>query len=210
MGSLPDMLDPAAEARLVAGIRNAERFFMKQAPVQQALLKITALLEAAAIPYALIGAMALNEHGYERVTTDVDLLLTTEGLAEFKRLHSGRGYVDKFPGSRGFRDTEHGVQIDIVIAGEFPGDGKPKPVAFPDPAAVAERGARLRVLPLPRLLELKLASGMTAPHRLRDLADVLEVVRRRHLPLDFAEQLAPFVRDKYRELWAAAQGRDPE
>ena len=210
MGSLPDMLDPAAEARLVAGIRNAERFFMKQAPVQQALLKITALLEAAAIPYALIGAMALNEHGYERVTTDVDLLLTTEGLAEFKRLHSGRGYVDKFPGSRGFRDTEHGVQIDIVIAGEFPGDGKPKPVAFPDPAAVAERGARLRVLPLPRLLELKLASGMTAPHRLRDLADVLEVVRRRHLPLDLAEQLAPFVRDKFRELWAAAQGRDPE
>ena len=183
---------------------------MNQAPVQQALTKIAALLEQAGIPYALVGAMALNEHGYERVTTDVDLLLTTEGLAEFKQRHSGRGYADKFPGSRGFRDTEHGVQIDVVIAGEFPGDGKPKPVAFPDPAAVALRGPRLRVLPLARLLELKLASGMTAPHRLRDLADVLEVIRVRNLPQEFGDQLAPFVRDKYRELWAAAQGRDLE
>lgn len=180
---------------------------MNRAPVQQALQKVTALLDEARIPYALVGAMALNEHGYERVTTDVDLLLTAEGLATFKRLHLGRGYLEKFPGSRGLRDTEHDVPIDILITGDYPGDGKPKPVAFPDPAVVADVGARLKVLPLPKLIEIKIASGLTAPHRLRDLADVLEVIRRRDLPLDLAAQLSPFVREKYAELWTAAQGR---
>jgi hypothetical protein len=41
----------------------------------------------------------------------------------------GRGYVEKPAGSRSLRDTEAGV--DVVLAGEYPGDGKPKAVAFP-------------------------------------------------------------------------------
>jgi hypothetical protein len=55
------------------------------------------------------------------------------------------------------------------------------------------------------LIELKLASGMTAPHRLRDLADVLELIRARPLPESFAEALDPYVRDRFLELWHAAQ-----
>ena len=108
------------------------------------------------------------------------------------------------------RDTENGVDIDVVLAGEYPGDGKPKPVAFPDPATGAIEGTRVRLLPLPKLIELKLASGMSAPHRLRDLADVLEIIRLQQLPEDFAVRLDPFVRDKFRELWRAAQHADPE
>lgn len=209
MGSIGQM-DPAAEARLFEGVRNAERFFMTQAPVHAALTKLTALLEADGIPYALVGAMALNEHGVQRVTTDVHLLLTAHGLAAFKRHHLGKGYADKFSGSRGFRDTENRVDIDVVITGEFPGDGKPKPIAFPDPAAVGERGARVRVLPLPRFIELEIASGMTAPHRLRDLADILDLIRIRELPRALADDLDPYVREKFLELWVAAQTRDPE
>jgi len=56
---------------------------------------------------------------------------------------------------------------------------------------------------LEKLIELKLASGMTAPHRLRDLADVQELIKIRRLPADFAERLDPYVRDKYIELWDA-------
>jgi hypothetical protein len=52
-------------------------------------------------------------------------------------------------------------------------------------------------------VELKLASGLTAPHRLRDLADVQELIRVRQLPRDLSESLNPFVRDKYLELWQA-------
>jgi hypothetical protein len=93
--------------------------------------------------------------------------LTAEGLKKLKAEAV----------SRGLRDPDSGVNIDIVLAGEYPGDGKPKPVVFPDPRTTAVRGRRVALLPLWKLIELKLASGTTAPHRLKDLADVLEVIR---------------------------------
>ena len=140
----------------------------------------------------------------------MDLLLTADGLRALKAEVLGRGYSEKFPGSRRLRDTEAGVDVDVVLAGDYPGDGKPKPVAFPDPGEAAVRGRRVARLPLPRLVELKLASGMSAPHRLKDLADVLELVRALSLPRDLALSLDASVRDKYVELWEAAEAAPPE
>lgn len=201
-------ISPAAEAEFFDGVRQAAEFFMGKADVQRALETLAHRLEELEIPYAIVGAMALNEYGYRRVTEDVDVLLTREGLDAFKRHWLGRGYVEKFPGSRGLRDTENGVPIDIVVTGDYPGDGRPKPVAFPDPADHARRGARVRLLPLQKLIELKLASGMSAPHRLRDLADVLELIRVCDLPLETG--IHESVREKYRELWHAARERPDE
>jgi hypothetical protein len=196
-------LSDAAEARFWKGVQAAGRFFMGEADVQKALEQLARELDGASIPYAVVGAMALNEFGYQRTTVDVDVLLTPAGLSAFKARVLGRGYIEKFPGSRGMRDTEHGVDIDVVLTGDFPGDGKPKPVVFPDPSVVALRGARVALLPLSTLVELKLASGMTAPHRLKDLADVQELIRIQQLPRAFAESLDAFVQDKYLELWQA-------
>jgi hypothetical protein len=202
-------LAPEKEARFWAGVQRATEFFMGTANVQRALVALARRLDELEIPYAIAGAMALNELGYERVTSDVDVLLTREGLAAFKAAWLGRGYVEKFEGSKGMRDTENDVAIDVLIAGDYPGDGKPKPVSFPDPT-VAIRGARVALLPTEKLVELKLASGMSAPHRLKDLADVLELVRHAHLEREMAQRLDPSVRDKYLELWSAAQHVDPE
>jgi hypothetical protein len=203
-------LDPDVEARFEAALERADAFFMGVAEVKKAARALASRLEEAGIPYAIAGAMALNAHGYERVTDDVDVLLTRDGLAELKRRFLGLGYTEQFAGSKGLRDAQHGVKIDVLLAGDFPGDGKPKPIAFPDPAEVAERGEHFALVPIERLIELKLASGMTAPHRLKDLADILELIRARGLPRDLAQRLDPYVRAKFDELWVAAQGTDPE
>ena len=42
-------------------------------------------------------------------------------------------------------------------------------------------------------------------HRLRDLADVQDLIAALRLPLELAEQLDPSVREKYREFWYAIQ-----
>lgn len=189
-------LAPEREAQLFAGIEKADRFFNGEAEVQRATWKVARILEENGIPYAITGGMALNAYGFLRVTNDVDLLLTREGLESFQAIHPDL--------------TEYGVPIDIVLAGEYPGDGKPKPVVFPDPALAAVRGDRVALLPLPHLIELKLASGMTAPHRLKDLADVLEMIRILKLPAGLAEELDPYVQEKYLELWGAAQTADRE
>jgi hypothetical protein len=193
-----------------AGVENARRFFMGEADVQRALEQLAGILDEKGIPYAVIDAMALNEWGYRRVTVDVDVLLAPEGLRQLKAAVLGRGYLEKFPGSRGLRDTQAGVDVDVVLAGEYPGDGKPKPVVFPDPAEAAVRGRRVALLPLNKLIELKLASGMSAPHRLKDLADVLELIRALSLPRETADALDASVRAKYEELWRAAQTADRE
>ena len=60
-------------------------------------------------------------------------------------------------------------------------------------------------------MELKLASGMSAPHRLKDLADVQELIKVKALTPDFANKLDASVRDKYLELQdAVAQAPDFE
>ena len=140
---------------------------MGEDEVHEALRRLTSTLEADAIPYAIAGAMAMNAHGYRRVTTDVDVLLTRDGLARFKAKHLGRGWVELFPGSKGMRDAVANVKVDVLLTGDYPGDGKPKSVCFPDPE-VAVRGDGFRVLSIKDLVELKLASGLTNPDRLKD------------------------------------------
>ena len=113
-----------------------------------------------------------------------------------------------FSGSRHLRDADSGVRIEFLVTGDFPGDGKPKPVSFPNPNQASVEKDGVRWLSLERLIELKIASGMTSPGRLRDLADVQELIRILRLPSDFAEQLNPFVRDQYAQLWSSVQHSD--
>jgi hypothetical protein len=47
---------------------------------------------------------------------------------------------------------------------------------------------------------------MSAPHRLRDLADVQDLIGVLGLPAEFAEKLDESVRGEYHRLWQSAQG----
>ena len=94
-----------------------------------------------------------------------------------------------------------------MISGQFPGDGKPKPVAFPLPDNVVVEREGIRYLNLPSIVELKIASGMTNSERMKDLADVQELIKLLVLPRDFASQLSAYVREKYVELWDGVRPR---
>ncbi|MSP60771.1 MAG: hypothetical protein EXR72_10595 [Myxococcales bacterium] len=176
-------------------------YFVGKSPVHAAAEQIARHLDEEGIDYAIAGALSLGVHGYVRFTDDVDVLLTRDGLDRFKAKWLGRGYVNLREGGRPVRDALHGVKIDFLIAGDYPGDGKPKPVRFPDPATAAIPSGTFRVLALPTVVELKLASGLSAPHRAKDLIDIQELIRAAKLPLELADQLDSSVEAKYRELW---------
>lgn len=185
-------------------LKRVDEFFMAKSQVHKTMRALARRLSQERIDYALAGGMALLLHGYRRETVDVDVLLSKEGREVFSQNLVGRGYAPLFSGARkGFRDTETGVTIDILTEGEFPGDGKPKPISFPNPSSASIEIDGIRIVTLEKLIELKLASGMTAPDRLRDLADVQELIKIRPLSSDFVERLDPYVRDKYLELWNA-------
>ena len=184
---------------------------MEDDPVHHTLRKIAAKLDELGIAYAVAGGMALSAHHFVRATVDVDILVDAEGLKAIHENLDGLGYVRPFAGSKNLKDVETGVRIEFLVQGQFPGDGKPKPVAFPSPREAGQVINGIRYLRLPALIELKLASGMTNLGRLKDLADVQELIRALDLPREFAQQLNPFVRDKFDDLWqGVASSPEPE
>ena len=187
-------------------LNESELFFMREGKVHQTLRRLAQMLEAEFISYAIVGDMALNLLGYTRETVDVDILLTPQGLERFHERLVGKGYLPAFTGARkSFLDAQTRVKIETLITGEYPGDGKLKAVAFPEPESVSVERDGYRVISLEKLIELKLASGMTAPHRLRDLADVQDLISILDLPLELGEQLNESVRGEYQRLWATVQ-----
>lgn len=186
--------------------REIDQFFMQQGKVYETLQNVSQSLSKAGIEYAVIGGMALVIHGYRRTTQDVDLLLTPEGLETFRTALVGRGFVPAFTGAtKIFKDTATGVAVKIIVTGEYPGDGKPKPVSFPDPAVVSMDIDGIKVIKLVKLIELKLASGLSDLGRLKDLADVQELVRSLSLPSELADELDESVKADYLRLWDAVR-----
>ena len=203
------------EARLqddfLSLLKEASNYYMARGDVFTTLHNLARRLDDAKIQYALVGGLALAAHGFVRMTQDVDLLMTREGLEAFKQTFLRRGYVLAFSGAqKTFRDTETQVRIKILVTGDYPGDGKPKPVVFPDPSIIFTERGGMRVIPIETLIELKLASGMSAPHRLRDLADVQDWITTLKLPIEFADILDTSVRETFRQLWHSAQADSPD
>ncbi|MGH9898803.1 MAG: hypothetical protein ACRD63_08895 [Pyrinomonadaceae bacterium] len=176
-------------------------FFMGQGVLNNTIRHLVADLERNEIDYSVIDGVALNQHGYKRFTEDIDLVMSKEGLEHFRACLVGLGYRLAFNGAQKSFRTENNVKVEIIITGDYPGDGKPKPVQFPDPADDFCIIDGIKTVSLKKLVELKLASGMTSPGRLKDLADVQELIKVKNLDKEFAQDLSSYVKEKFLELY---------
>jgi hypothetical protein len=152
------------------------------------------------IPHLIVGGLAVQEHGYPRVTIDVDIVvpdvleavefLTADLSGPFRRVPEVENRVE---------DRRNGVFIDLLPAGRVVKRGCHVP--FPQPKKSAEQ---LQIVALEDLISLKLDSAAISPlRRHRDKTDVIELITRRKLPRDLA--VAEPVRPAYRELWDGLQ-----
>ena len=199
IGNSPFESQLSANGRLA--MAEATRYFEGGGSVHETVARISRRLDELGIAFVVVGGVAMFHHGFRRFTEDVDILVSREDLALIHEKLDGLGFVRPFSTSKNLRDTVNGVKIEFLITGEFPGDGKPKPVAFPRPQDVFEIRDGIKVLQLPRLIELKLASYMTGKARSKDLGDVEELIRTLELPRDFAGQLNPYVASLFLEKW---------
>jgi hypothetical protein len=150
------------------------------------------------IPHLIVGGIAVQEHGYPRVTIDVNIVvpdileasefLTSDLSGPFYRFQGCEDRVE---------DRRNGVCIDLLPAGKVLKHGCKVP--FPLPTKVA---GQLQVIGLKELISLKLDSWAGSPtKRLKDKADVVELISRGRLPRDLA--VAPVVQALYLETWDA-------
>src|ERR1044072_9994814 len=138
------------------------RYMKGRGSLNNALAQLCEDLDAHGIDYMVIGAVALMAHGYPRFTEDIDLVLTREGLDAFHRELVGLGYLPAFEGARKrLRATRGGVPVEVILAGEYPGDGLPKPVSFPEPASASVELDGVGVVSIGRLVEFNTAPGLT-------------------------------------------------
>jgi hypothetical protein len=167
-------------------LKEIDLFFEGRGREHQTLRRLIQRLEKANIAYAIMGAMAVNAHGAERTTKDVDVLVTQEGLDLFRQRYVGRSY-DTVPGRpRRFEERRSKVTIDFLVTGRFPGSGKPGPVAFPHPEEASQTIKNAKVVTLPQLIQLKLAA-----RRHQDFGDVVFLIRIHNLDESFLENLHP-------------------
>ena len=150
------------------------------------------------IPHLIVGGLAVQEHGYPRVTIDVDIVVPDVLEAVEWLTASLTGPFFRVPGIQDrVEDRRNGVMIDLLPAGKVLKRGCKVP--FPQPVKVAEQ---FQIVSLEELLSLKLDSWNRSPnHRLKDKSDVVELILRRQLARDLAVNLA--VRALYTETWDA-------
>jgi hypothetical protein len=181
---------------------DASRHFHEESYTFRTFRKLVARLRQLGIPYAALGDLAMFRHGYRRYTEVVELLVTRDDLELIHDRLIGDGYAQDRPNSKSLRDVEFGVKILFSLTGEFPGDSKPKPVAFQHPKAVTVDFDGVSIVRLETLIELKLAAGISNLSMRRDTADVQDLIRELRLPVEFAQNLHPQGRCEFHTLWS--------
>lgn len=123
------------------------------------------------IPHLLVGGLAVQEHGYHRVTLDVDLVVPDVLEALEFLTASLNGPFARVPGCEDrVKDQRNGVCVDLLPGGRVLRRGCQVP--FPEPTEVSEQP---RFVSLEQLISLKLDSWAHNPtDRLKDKADVVE------------------------------------
>ncbi len=150
------------------------------------------------MPHWVVGGLAVQEHGYFRVTIDCDIvvpdvldaleLLTSDLTGPFCRIPNCEDTV---------KDTRNGVLINLLPAGQVLKPGCKVP--FPPPLEVWDQP---RFVSLEKLISLKLDSWSNSPNRRhKDKTDVIELISALSLPRDLRVDEA--VRALYVETWDA-------
>lgn len=157
------------------------------------------------IPHLVAGGLAVQEYGYFRVTLDVDLIVPDIFDAREILLAdiSGpflpiEGFLDRV------RDRRNDARVDLLPAERVYKAGCRVP--FPMPQDVIDTP---KFVTLEKLISLKLDSwSNNRNRRLKDKADVIELIKELNLPRDFAAD--PPVRELYIETWDALQSESGE
>lgn len=152
------------------------------------------------IPHLIVGGLAVQEHGYPRLTLDVDVVVPDVLEAvEFLTADVTGPFVPVAGCQDRLVDNRNQVKIDLLPAGYVVKQGCKVP--FPVPVLVKNKP---QFIALPELISLKLDSWSNTPlRRSQDRTDVIQLIARRNLPRELA--VAPVVRGLYLEIWDGLQ-----
>jgi hypothetical protein len=191
-----------AEIEALARLRRLVQSVDSQTPqVDEALPALRKLLEDAAVPFKLIGGIAVVHHGYARMTEDIDVLIDPSGLDQLDLRLAVHAFARE--SRTRLRHVPTGVRVDLLVAGD-PGP-RPADPPYPSPSEIASSPDDAAFVGLSSLITLKLRA-----RRHQDLADVVALLKplndaryfelEAETPQDLRHALADLRRDALEEL----------
>lgn len=137
--------------------------------VDLAVSAVRALLRGSGLPFRIIGGLAVMHHGYERFTTDVDVLVPADAAEHLDPLLERYGFARET--ATRLRHLPTGVRVDVLPAGMVLRGPRPaEPLPAPTDVVSSERDPE--VAGLATVLMLKLEAG-----RRQDVADVVQLLK---------------------------------
>ena len=136
------------------------------------LRELSVVLEQARIPFALIGGFAVNAHGFVRATHDLDVMVVGEQADSLHSVVTNLGYevLDRRPDIASY--VRGPLRLDVLYAR--------RPISRDLLARARSTTAgdiRLSVIPLEGLIGLKIQAFHDDPRRIRDLDDIIQLVK---------------------------------
>jgi hypothetical protein len=161
-------------------------------------------LAESGIAHAVVGGVAVCLQGYQRNTTDLDLLIRAEDSTTTRTTLEKIGLV--WDTDRAEFRSPSGIAVQFLLAGDRAGRGEE--VKHPDPSD-PDSQVNIEGLPtlrLAKLIEIKIACGTGNLRRThKDFADVVELIAIHKLGEEFSRLLHKSVRKTFRELVHNAQ-----
>ena len=144
------------------------------------------------IPSLVVGGYAVQENGYARFTSDVDIVVPD--VAAARAVLSMNGFRENPGSSMTVTDRISKVEVDLLPGGKSVGPG---PLMLPIPTEVS---IQPRIADLHTLIEIKLSSYLGSPEsRVQDRADVVALIKANNIARAF--EIDPTVWQKFIEIW---------
>lgn len=169
-------------------------------PLLNAMRQIKSIMDEAGIPFVFVGGSTLPFYGYYRNTGDIDIVVADSDSKKLDDLPIGM--IRRIRRGKMMLHSP-GTNIDVIFSGGVVGSDK-SGMRYPDPKELIEMkvidGTPLPILPLKRLVQIKIVSGIYGM-RMKDFADVIELIKENQLPETYCNEYNFDIRDKYRELF---------
>lgn len=145
------------------------------------LHELAVSLEQAGISFALIGGFAVNAYGFVRATHDLDVMVQDEQGDALHAVLAEMGYqtLDRRPDISSY--VRPPLRLDVLYAR--------RPISrdlLARSTVITHGETRVRLIPLEGLIGLKIQAFHDDPRRIRDLDDIIQLLKinRGNLNLD--------------------------
>ncbi len=172
--------------------------------LNNAMSQITNLLKRKDINFVFIGGAILGKYGYNRMTEDVDILVSLKDKNKLMKLSPGFFKFNDSGRKGRFHKTK--TLVDVLYSGDNVGENSKIILPEPDKVSVIVDG--VPVLSLQSLIEFKLGARLFAKNRLRDDGDIQALIISNDLDREFMSHLRKDLKEKYQQIWDSTDKND--